>query len=121
MRVHRYESQVRIALDQRDTLWGTRPAADALFPSVAQAFGERCVGVVLTGMGRDGANGLAAIRASSGRTLAQDRASSVVYGMPGRAVEQGVAEQIVGLDAIPAAIVGLLKTMGPPHLEGQLA
>jgi two-component system chemotaxis response regulator CheB len=108
MRVRRVDGEVRIALDQRESMWGTRPAADALFPSVAEAYGWRSVGVVLTGMGRDGANGLAAIRARGGRTIAQDRATSVVFGMPGRAVEQGAVERVVPLDGIPAAIVDCL-------------
>lgn len=108
MRVRRIDGEVKITLDQRESMWGTRPAADALFPSVAEAYGERSVGVVLTGMGRDGANGLAAIRAANGRTIAQDRASSVVYGMPGRAVEQGAAERVVPLEEIPGAIVECL-------------
>lgn len=108
MRVRRIDGQVRITLDQRESMWGTRPAADALFPSVAEAYGDRSVGVVLTGMGRDGANGLASIRACGGRTIAQDRATSVVFGMPGRAVEQGAAENVVPLGAIAGAIVDCL-------------
>ncbi|KPK80820.1 MAG: hypothetical protein AMS25_08780 [Gemmatimonas sp. SM23_52] len=114
MRVRRVGHEVRIALDQRDLICGTRPAADALFASVAEAYAERCVGVVLTGMGRDGAAGLAAIRAANGRTLAQDRATSVVYGMPGRAVEEGAAEQVVPLEKIPAAVVECLCSLSAP-------
>jgi len=111
MRVRRVDRDVRIALDQRGLIWGTRPAADALFPSVAEAYAERCVGVVLTGMGRDGAAGLTAIRAVDGRTLAQNRATSVVYGMPGRAVEEGAVEQVVPLEEIPGAIVECLGSL----------
>jgi two-component system chemotaxis response regulator CheB len=117
MRVRRIERTVKITLDQRESIWGTRPAADALFPSVAEAFGERSVGVVLTGMGRDGANGLAAIRASGGRTIAQDEATSVVYGMPGRAVEQGAAQHVVSLDGVPGAIVECLAGLPAPGAE----
>jgi two-component system chemotaxis response regulator CheB len=117
MRVRRLDEEVRIALDQRESMWGTRPAADALFPSVAEAFKERSVGVVLTGMGRDGANGLAAIRAGGGRTIAQDEATSVVYGMPGRAVEQGAAEHIVPLEGIPGAIVECLGELSAPGVD----
>jgi two-component system chemotaxis response regulator CheB len=116
MRVRRVDGDVKITLDQRESIWGTRPAADALFPSVAEAFAERSVGVVLTGMGRDGANGLAAIRASGGRTIAQDRATSVVYGMPGRAVEQGAVEHVVSLEEIPGAIVDCLGKLSAPDL-----
>ncbi len=117
MRVRRIHSDVRISLDQRETMWGTRPAADALFPSVADAYGDRCVGVVLTGMGRDGANGLGAIRAVQGRTMAQDEASCVVYGMPCRAVEQGTAERAVPLEDIPSAIVESLASMSRTREE----
>ena len=111
MRVRRDGAAVKIVLDQRELICGTRPAADALFPSVAEAFGEHSLGVVLTGMGRDGAAGLVAIRAAVGRTLAQDEASSVVYGMPGRAVETGAVERSVSLQAMPEAIVSSLAAL----------
>ncbi len=118
MRVRRVDSGVRIVLDQRESLWGTRPAADALFPTVAEVYGERCVGVILTGMGRDGTVGLAAIRAASGRTLAQDRRSSVVYGMPGRAVDLGAAERAVPLERMAEAIIECLGSLRPAVGEG---
>jgi two-component system, chemotaxis family, protein-glutamate methylesterase/glutaminase len=69
---------------------------------VAQIFGSRSVGVVLTGMGRDGALGLAAVKAAGGRTLAQNKASSTVYGMPRAAIELGVVEDVLDLDEIGA-------------------
>ena len=115
MRVRRVDGDVRIALDQKELVNGTRPAADALFPTAAEAYGERCVGVVLTGMGRDGAAGLAGIRAAGGRTLVQDESSSVVYGMPGRAVEVGAAEQVLPLGDIPGAIVECLNSLAVPE------
>ncbi len=111
MRVRRVRGRVKLELDREKALCGTRPAADALFPSVAAVYAERCVGVVLTGMGRDGTAGLAAIRAASGRTLAQDQPSSVVFGMPGRALESGAAERAVPLQDIPGAIVDCLDTL----------
>ncbi|NIR46117.1 MAG: chemotaxis response regulator protein-glutamate methylesterase [Gemmatimonadetes bacterium] len=111
MRLRRFEREVRIVLDQREPLRGTRPAADALFPTAAALYGKRCIGVVLTGMGRDGADGLAAIRAASGRTIVQDEATSVVFGMPGRAIAQGAAEQVVPLDRVPEAIVECLSAI----------
>jgi two-component system chemotaxis response regulator CheB len=114
MRVRRVGGGAMISLDQREPIWGSRPAADALFPTVAETFGPRCVGVVLTGMGRDGAEGLAAIRRAGGATLAQDRGSSVVYGMPGHAVAKDVVDRALPLNDLPGAIVECLEAQGAP-------
>lgn len=70
------------ALDDGPTVHGVRPAADVLFESVARSVRGRCVGVVLTGMGRDGASGLASIQAAGGRVIVQDQPTSTIYGMP---------------------------------------
>ena len=81
-----------------------RPSADVLFESVAQHAGPAGIGVVLTGMGNDGARGLAALRAAGGTVFAQDEASSVVFGMPQAAVRSGAAQHVVALADIPSAI-----------------
>ena len=86
-----------------------RPAVDVLFDSVQKQYHRGAVAALLTGMGRDGARGLKAIRDAGGRTIAQDEASCVVYGMPKAAVELGAAEMILPLSEIPAAIVRCLK------------
>lgn len=92
-------------LDDGLPVGGFKPSCDLLLQSVAQSFGPRAVGVVLTGMGADGARGLKAIRDAGGHTIAQDKATSVVFGMPGQAVALGAAEQVLPLDAIGAQLV----------------
>lgn len=98
-----------ILLDRGPAIDGFRPSATAMLASLARRYGRRAIGVVLTGMGRDGADGLAAIRAAGGRTLAQDEATSVVYGMPRAAVEAGGVERVLALEEIAEAIVGLVR------------
>lgn len=84
---------------------GHCPSVDRLFASVARTAGARAVGVVLTGMGRDGAEGLLEMRRAGARTLAQDEASSVVYGMPKAAFESGAAERQLDLARIGPAVL----------------
>jgi two-component system chemotaxis response regulator CheB len=82
-----------------------RPAVEVLFRSVARAAGSNAVGVLLTGMGEDGAQGLLEMRQAGAFTLAQDEASCVVFGMPRAAIELGAAERVVSLDKIPAEVL----------------
>jgi two-component system chemotaxis response regulator CheB len=94
----------RTTLGDGAPLHGVRPAADLTFQSAARVFGPRVVGVLLTGMGRDGALGLAAVKAAGGRTVAQDASTCLVYGMPKAAVEMGVVDDVATLPLVAAAI-----------------
>jgi two-component system chemotaxis response regulator CheB len=82
-----------------------RPSVDVLFHSAADAAGANAVGVILTGMGGDGAEGLLAMRRAGAATLAQDEASCVVFGMPQEAIRRGAVQHVLPLGEMPAAIL----------------
>ncbi len=92
---------------------GLRPSANYLFHALAAVYGTRAVGVVLTGMGDDGAEGLEMLRRSGGLVLAQDRASCIVYGMPGAAVERNAVDAILSVEEIASALGALTKFHTP--------
>lgn len=102
------EPDLRVVLDAGVPLNGCRPSADRLFGSVATSLGDRAIGVLLTGMGRDGATGLKLMRQTGATTLVQDEETCVVYGMPGEAVKLGAHSMILPLEAIGPALRGLL-------------
>jgi two-component system chemotaxis response regulator CheB len=88
-----------------------RPSVDVLFESIAQAAGVNSVGVILTGMGDDGADGLLAMRRAGAATIAQDEATSVVFGMPKEAILRGAAQDVVPLGRIAAALQKRLQSL----------
>lgn len=100
-----------IALDDSPPLWGVRPAADPLFHSAAAVFGSNAIAVVLTGMGRDGADGTRAIRRAGGRAVVQDRDTATIFGMPHAALQQAGADRVLPLGDIGNAIVEILESV----------
>ncbi|MDO8341734.1 MAG: chemotaxis response regulator protein-glutamate methylesterase [Cellvibrio sp.] len=101
-----------VKLSDAEPLHRHRPAVDVMMESVALAGGKNVLGVLLTGMGKDGAKGMLDIRNHGGYTFAQDEASCVVYGMPKEAVLCGGVDQVVELDKMGAAMLEKIKTMG---------
>lgn len=100
---------MRVGLEDAPSIHGVRPAADPLFKSVAGAVGVGSVGVVLTGMGSDGALGSRAILEAGGMTIAQDEETSVVWGMPGATVRTGAAQRVAPLEAVASEIRRTLR------------
>jgi two-component system, chemotaxis family, protein-glutamate methylesterase/glutaminase len=109
MRVAQSEDGPRLALDAGPAIWGVRPAADPLFRSAVHAFGSRVVGVVLTGMGRDGAEGLRAVRDAGGQAVVQNQMTSIIYGMPQAALATAGADRVVGLSDVAPVLQELLE------------
>lgn len=104
LEVIRRGSNLHCSLNAGPLVSGHRPSVDALFNSVARVVAPRAVGVILTGMGRDGAQGLLAMRKAGCVTLGQDEATALIYGMPRVAFEIGAVQSQHGLFEIPDAI-----------------
>jgi len=99
----------RIKLNEADKIHGVRPAVDYLFETAAAAYGSNLASFILTGMGQDGALGLAEIKKAGGFTVAQNRETSIVYGMPGNAVQKGVIDEIASLNEISELINWMIR------------
>jgi len=101
---------VRVCLDQSPPLNSCRPAVDALFTSIGEVYGGAVIAVILTGMGQDGLRGTQILKAQGASVLAQDEASSVVWGMPGAVVNAGLADRVLPLDQV---VPEILRIAGP--------
>ena len=110
----------RVRLRQDPPIHFTRPAVDMLFNSAARCAGRNAVGVLLTGMGRDGAQGMQQLKSAGAINLAQNEATCVVYGMPRAAVELGVVDRVLPLDHMPHAILHALREGAPKSTAGTL-
>jgi two-component system chemotaxis response regulator CheB len=109
MTVERASDGPRIMLNQEPPEHFCRPAVDPMLRSVAACYGARAIAAILTGMGGDGAQGCRAIATAGGRFIAQDEATSVVWGMPGAAAATGLAEEILPMDQIGPWLRGCLE------------
>lgn len=109
MVVQRQGDVVRLATHQAPPENSCRPSVDVLFRSVAKVYGGRAIAVILTGMGQDGLHGCECIREAGGQILAQDKPSSVVWGMPGFVVNAGLADKIVSLNQMAGEIIRRIR------------
>jgi two-component system chemotaxis response regulator CheB len=100
----RLGTEVRVTLNQDPPESSCRPAADPLFRSAARVYGSACLAVVMTGMGKDGLRGCEEVRAAGGQVIAQDEATSVVWGMPGYVARAGLADRVLPLPHLAAEI-----------------
>ena len=111
LRLARSGAQYHCRLGDDAPVGGHKPSVDVLFQSVATVAGGKSVGVILTGMGRDGASGLKAMREAGARTLGQDEQSCVVYGMPKAAFNDGAVEQEFSIQQMAAAILDRVESL----------
>ena len=107
IRIRRMPMGDVVSLGGEEKVNGHRPSVDVLFHSLAKDLGSRTIGVLMTGMGEDGAEGLGAIKAAGGMTIAQSEESCVVYGMPRVAVLRGYAQRVVALEALSSVLQSL--------------
>ncbi|MFO7710396.1 MAG: CheB methylesterase domain-containing protein, partial [Candidatus Woesearchaeota archaeon] len=98
-----------IKLTKDPVVLGVRPSVDVMMKSVAEIYGEKTIGVLLTGMGKDGAEGMKAIKDKNGETIAQDETTSIVPGMPRAAVKLGAAKEVVPLSSIAKEVLKRVK------------
>lgn len=100
----RFAKGGRIALDGSDRIGGYRPCADVSLETAAEQFGPMTIAVILTGMGNDGAKGVKVVKDEGGYVIAQDEATSVIFGMPAEAIKTGVVDEVLPLEHVPPAI-----------------
>ncbi len=109
LRVEKTDSGFRVRTSMEDKVCGHRPSVEVMMQAMAKHVGPNGIGIMLSGMGRDGADGMLAMRNAGARTIAQDEASSVVFGMPKEAFQRGGAERLMPLQKIGPEIIKLLS------------
>ena len=105
MTVDRHNALPKVLLNRREPVSGHRPSVDVLMHSVAREYGPQAIGVIMTGMGKDGAAGIRELHQKGGYVIAQDRDSSVIFGMNREVIQNGHADKIARLDGIPDALM----------------
>jgi two-component system chemotaxis response regulator CheB len=108
MELVRSGAEYRVKISQTEPVNRHRPSVDVLFNSCAASAGSNAIGIILTGMGADGARGLLAMRNAGAFTVAQDEASCIVFGMPKEAIACGGAQEVQPLQKIPATVMHYL-------------
>ena len=119
LRIKKTDFGIMTVISQTPSDSSHKPSATVLFRSVAEEFGSKAIGVIMTGMGDDGVEGLGEIQRKGGITIAQDEKTSIIYGMPKVAVERGVVDFVLGLYEIVPKLNALVKggEQNMPHLE----
>ena len=112
LRVRRKGRGLAVVLDGGPKVSGFRPSVDVMFSCLAEHAGSKVAAIVLTGMGNDGSKGIVALKQAGAVTLAQDQASSVVYGMPKAARDTGAVDRVVSLDQVPQALAESCAALG---------
>ena len=108
MELYRNGAKYHIRITDGDLVNRHKPSVDVLFNSVAKNAGQNALGIILTGMGKDGAEGLLAMKEAGARTVAQDEKSSIVFGMPKEAIKIGAADQVLSLQEMPQRLMGYI-------------
>ena len=103
------DSSIRVSLNKEPSIWGVRPAVDKLFESASKVYGGNLLSVVLTGMGKDGAEGSKRIKYCGGITISEDKSTCTIYGMPKAAYETGKIDLVLPLDQICNKITEIVK------------
>lgn len=102
-------SNKRIGLNEEPSIWGVRPAVDIMFKSASKVYGNHLVSVVLTGMGKDGADGTRTIKTNGGITISEDKSTCVIYGMPKVTFETGMVDMVLPLGEVSKAIIKIVN------------
>jgi two-component system, chemotaxis family, protein-glutamate methylesterase/glutaminase len=99
----------RIKLNRNPPKWGVRPCIDYMLNTAAEVYQEYVIGVILTGMGHDGAQGMKKVKENNGYVIVEDKSTALIYGMPASTIKAKACDEILPLQEIPARIMGLLK------------